>query len=126
MSDATDGEYDEFLDALAEDQGYYYVCSNGHETVPPRQVCPHCGDRDLEREPLPATGEIVTHTTVAVPAPRFADEAPYVTAVASVGPVRLTGMVRGVDPDDVAVGQDVTVTVESSETADGRTIVFRP
>ncbi|MBZ6497004.1 Zn-ribbon domain-containing OB-fold protein [Natrinema longum] len=126
MSDASDGEYDVFLDALADGRGYYYTCSNGHGTVPPRRVCPHCGDRDLERIPLPETGEIRTYSTVNVPTPAFDDDAPYVTAIASFGPIRLTGIVRGTDPTDVEIGTPVAATVEPRETTDERTVTFRP
>ncbi|MFB1066226.1 Zn-ribbon domain-containing OB-fold protein [Natrinema sp. H-ect4] len=126
MTDSTNGGYDEFLDALADGDGYFYACSNGHGLLPPRQVCPHCGDRELARRELPRTGEIVTHTTVSVPTPQFDDDAPYVTAIVDFGQVRLTGIVRGVDRDDVAIEQRVTATVEPSETTDDRTITFRP
>lgn len=134
--DAPDGEYEAFLEALADGDGYYYECSNGHGTLPPRRACPHCGDRDLEREPLPTTGEIATYTTVTVPTPRFEDDAPYVTAVATFGPVRLTGIVRGLDRDAVEIGREITVTAEPLDATDdrtsngrstaGRTITFRP
>ena len=126
MSEPGNAGYDEFLEALETGDGYYYACSNGHGMLPPRRVCSHCGDRDLETLPLPETGEIVTHTTVTVPTPAFDDDAPYVTALAAFGPVRLTGIVRGVDPADVDIGDAVMATVEPSETTDNRTITFRP
>lgn len=126
MSDSSDGGYDDLLDALETDCGYYYACSNGHGTLPPRRVCPHCGDRDLESEPLPPTGEIVTYTTVTVPTPRFEDDAPYVTAIATFGPVRVTGVLLGVEPADVERGLEVTTTVTETETTDERAIAFRP
>ncbi|MDG5821466.1 OB-fold domain-containing protein [Natronococcus sp. A-GB7] len=126
MSDSCDGSYDDFLDALETDDGYYYTCSNGHGTLPPRRVCPHCGDRDLESEPLLTRGKIVTYTTVTVPTPRFEDDAPYVTAIATFGSVRVTGVLLGVEPADVERGLEVTATVTETETTDERTIAFRP
>ncbi|MDQ2051799.1 OB-fold domain-containing protein [Natronolimnohabitans sp. A-GB9] len=125
MSDVRDGAFDEFLDALEEGDGYYLECSNGHGLLPPRRVCPHCGDRELTRRPLPATGEIVTHTSVAVPTPQFDDDAPYVTAIASFGPVRITGIVADADRTDVEIGQPVAVDVEANATTGERTITFR-
>lgn len=122
----TDEGYDDFLYALEAGDGFYYACPNGHGLLPPRRVCPHCGDRDLSRTPLPETGELVTHTSVAVPTPQFDDDAPYVTAIAEFGAVRLTGFVRGVDDGDVEIGQSVTVGVDRSETSDERVITFRP
>ncbi|WP_121743283.1 Zn-ribbon domain-containing OB-fold protein [Natronorubrum halophilum] len=125
MTDARDGSYDEFIDALESGDGYYYECSNGHGTLPPRRVCPHCGDRELETVALPATGEVATYTTVAVPTPQFEDDAPYVTAIATFGPVRLTGIIPDTSGENVAIGQDVTAAVEPTETTDERTITFR-
>lgn len=120
-----DGEFDDFLDALEDDEGYYLECTDGHGLLPPRRVCPHCGSRDLTRQPLPETGEIVTYTSVAVPTPAFDDDAPYVTAIVGFGPVKLTGIVTGVDPDAVEVGQSVAVDVDPNATSGERTITFR-
>jgi len=126
MTDVTNGEYDAFLEALAEGEGYYLVCENEHGLLPPRRACPHCGDRDLAVRDLPESGEIVTHTTVFVPTPQFEDDAPYVTAVVDFDGVRLTGVVRDIAQEDVAIGDRVTATVGSKETTDEQTIVFRP
>ncbi|WP_281194063.1 Zn-ribbon domain-containing OB-fold protein [Halorubrum sp. F4] len=133
--------YDEWIDALAEGAGYALVCPDGHGSLPPRRVCPECGSSSLSEEALPDRGEIETFTVVHVPSPRFADDAPYVTAVARFGPVRLTGIVRGVDPESggdeeragsdaddeaVEVGTTVEVGVGERETDGGRIVAFRP
>ncbi|RAW46489.1 nucleic acid-binding protein [Halorubrum sp. 48-1-W] len=128
--------YDEWIDALADGTGYALVCPEGHGSLPPRRVCPECGSSSLAEEPLPDRGEIETFTVVHVPSPRFADDAPYTTAVARFGPVRLTGIVRGVDGvddgdegaggDAVAVGTTVEVGVGERETDGGRIVTFRP
>ncbi|MFB6136515.1 MAG: Zn-ribbon domain-containing OB-fold protein [Halobacteriaceae archaeon] len=124
--DARDAGFDDFLDALADGDGYYLRCSNGHGSLPPRRVCPECGDRTLEERPLPDGGEVVTFTVVRVATPRFADDVPYVTAVAEFGDVRLTGVLRGVDPDDAARGLAVEATVEETQTTGERLLAFRP
>jgi len=127
MSDAArDGAYDDLLDAIAEDEGYYLECANGHGWLPPRRVCPDCGSRDLEATPLPDAGEVVTYTTVAVATPQFSEDAPYVTAIVDFGAVQVTGLLRGVDPEDVEVGMSVGVEIGERETTGDRAIVFRP
>jgi uncharacterized OB-fold protein len=125
MSDR-DAGYDEFLAGLAGDgPAEYLVCPAGHASLPPRGVCPECGDADLAPEPLPETGEVHTYTETHVATPAFADDAPYVTAIADFGPVELTGQVRGIAAGDLAVGTTVAATAE--ETADGESlVVFRP
>jgi len=127
MSDgapAGDAGYDEWADALAGG-GYYLSCPDGHGSLPPRRVCPECGDDALSEEPLPETGEVVTFSEVHVAPPDFAEQTPYVTAVVAFGPVRLTGIVRGLDADDVEIGTQVGVDVTRNETTGNRLLVFR-
>jgi len=114
--------YDEFTAALESDDGYYLECANGHGSLPPRRVCPHCGDRDLSEAPLPEEGEVLSYTVVHVPTPAFAGEAPYATAVAEFGSVRLTGRVAA-GPDDVSTGMEVSATAEGD---DDLSVVFEP
>ncbi len=123
---ARDGQYDDLLDAIAEGESYYLECENGHGWLPPRRVCPECGSRDLDETALPETGEVVTYTAVAVATPQFSEDAPYVTAIAEFGAVRLTGILRGVDPGGAEVGMPVAVDVGERETTGDRTVVFRP
>ncbi|MFB6137318.1 MAG: nucleic acid-binding protein [Halobacteriaceae archaeon] len=83
---------------MAAGEAYYLACDAGHGTLPPRTRCPHCGG-DLSVRPIPATGTVVARTVVRVPTTAFADAAPYVSAIADFGPVRLTGVVPGAPPD---------------------------
>ncbi|MFB6112241.1 MAG: Zn-ribbon domain-containing OB-fold protein [Halobacteriaceae archaeon] len=129
MSDesrARDAGYDDFLDALEEDEGYFLRCENGHGWLPPRQVCPRCGSQGLTETSLPPTGEVVARTTVHVAAPQFVDDTPYVVAIVDTGAVRLTGQVRGVPPEDVDRGLTVTPTIVTSETSGDRLLGFEP
>ena len=123
---APDGEYDAWLDSIEADGGYYVECANGHGWLPPRRVCPECGSRELRDEPLPDGGTVASHTTITVATPQFEDDAPYVTAIADFGPVAVTGLVRGVDPEDVAIGDVVGIEVGERATTGDRAVVFRP
>jgi len=124
----TDREHAEWLDALADGDGFALVCPDGHGSLPPRRVCPECGSADLSRRPLDETGTVETYSVVHVPSPRFADDAPYATAVVDFGPTRLTGVYReGVDAaPDPAIGDRVTVDVGERATDGERLVVFRP
>lgn len=123
---APDGEYDAWLDNIETDGRYYIECENGHGWLPPRHVCPDCGSRELTDEPLPDSGTIATHTTITVATPQFEDDVPYVTAIADFGPVSITGIVRGVDPADVVIGDVVGIEVGERETTGDRAVVLRP
>ena len=127
MTETTlNGEYDAWLDSIEDGEGYYLACEEGHGWLPPRRVCPDCGSRDLSEEPLPDSGEIATHTTITVATPQFEDDAPYVTAIADFGPVSITGLVRGVAPEDVSMADVVGIEVGERETTGDRAVVFRP
>jgi uncharacterized OB-fold protein len=123
---ARNGEYDEWLDSVEDGEGYYIECANSHGWLPPRRVCPDCGSRELTPEPLPDSGTIATHTTISVATPQFEDDAPYVTAIADFGPVSITGLVRGVEPDAVAIGDVVGIEVGERVTTGDRAVVFKP
>ncbi|MGM0592291.1 MAG: Zn-ribbon domain-containing OB-fold protein [Halobacteriota archaeon] len=121
-----DAGYDDWLDAIDAGRGTYLECDEGHGSLPPRRVCPHCGSPSLSETPLVDTGEITTVSVIYVAPPRFEDDVPYATAIAEFGSVRLTGVVRGLEPGAVETGLTVTVGVESTETRDERLLVFRP
>ena len=125
MSERNAG-YDDWLDALEEDDPFYLECPEGHGSLPPRRVCPTCGATTLEERPLPETGEIETFTVTHVPTPAFEDDAPYATAIAAFDPVRLTGQVVGVDLEAIENGLEVRPAVRRSETTGDRVLVFEP
>jgi len=125
-SQVRDEGFDEWLDAAEEGEAYYLECPEGHGSLPPRRVCPECGATDLEEVPMPQTGQIETFTITYVPTPAFEDDAPYATAIASFGPVSLTGQVVGIDPDEVADGLEVELAIARSTTTGERVIGFSP
>jgi len=126
MSDTRDEGYDDFLDAVEAGEPYYLESPSGNGWLPPREVDPETGERELVEKDLPETGEILTYTITNVAGPSFADDTPYVVAVAAFGPVQITGQVRELDHDDVEIGQEVTLRVGRNETADERVVVFEP
>jgi uncharacterized OB-fold protein len=123
---ARDGEYDDLLDALEDGDGHFLECENGHGWLPPRRICPECGSRDLSETAFPDSGEVSTYTVISVATPQFSEDAPYVTAIVDFGPIQVTGLLRGVDPDDVDVGMPVGIDVGERVTTGDRAIVFRP
>ena len=129
MSDferARDGKFADWLDAVAEGEGYYLECDEGHGHLPPQRVCSNCGSRDLEETALPESGEIATYTVINVAAPDFSEDTPYVTAVADFGPVRLTGILPDIDGEDVETGMTVGVGVGERVTTGDDMVVFEP
>jgi hypothetical protein len=121
-----DNGYDDWFDAVEEGEPYYLESPSGNGWLPPREIDPETGERELEEVELPDAGEIESFTRIEVATPQFADDAPFVVAVASFGPVRMTGQLRDVDEDDVEIGMPVEIGVERTETRDERVLVFRP
>ncbi|MFC6787595.1 Zn-ribbon domain-containing OB-fold protein [Halobaculum halobium] len=119
-----DTGYDEWADSLAEG-GYFIECANGHGSLPPRRVCPECGSTDLAEEALPETGEVETFSEIHVAPSGFGEDPPYVTAVVNFGTVRVTGIVRGLSADEVAIGTAVRPDVERNDATGNRLVVFR-
>jgi hypothetical protein len=126
MSDARNAGFDDFLDAVEAGEPYYLEGPEGDGWLPPRRIDPATGSDELTERPLPETGTIVTHTQTHVASPDFTGDAPYVVAVVDFGPVRVTGQLRGIDADEVDIGQSVGIAVGRSETTDERLIVFEP
>ncbi|WP_254862402.1 Zn-ribbon domain-containing OB-fold protein [Halovivax gelatinilyticus] len=124
--DAGSAGFDDWMDALEAGDPYYIECANGHGSLPPRRICPECGEQSLSEEPLPDTGTVETFSTVHVPTPAFQDDAPYVTAIVDFGPVRVTGRVLDVAPEEVEHSLTVSLTSTKSETTDDRLIAFEP
>ncbi|QSG08212.1 Zn-ribbon domain-containing OB-fold protein [Halapricum desulfuricans] len=123
MSDdeiSNDG-YDQALDAIENGEPYALECPEGHQSMPPRQVCPECGASDLEEVEIPLSGELLSYNVTYVPTPDFGDDVPFVLGVAEFDDVRLTGRVQA-DAEDVEVGSAVEVGLGESETT-GRPLV---
>lgn len=115
-----DRGYDEFLDAVAAGEPYYLAGPDG-AWLPPRTVDPRTGAGELRREPLPEPGELLTSTVTYVAPPAFAEDVPYTVGIAAFGPVRVTAQLR----DELAIGDAVTVDVDTTDTTDQRVLIFR-
>lgn len=122
---ARDGGYDDFLDALEAGEPFYLETPSGDGWLPPRRIDPETGETEFEKTPLPETGEILSSTVTHVAGPSFAEDAPFVVAIAEFGPVRITGQIRGVDHEEAEIGQQVRIDVGRNEAGD-RLVVFEP
>lgn len=123
--DARGPTFDEWVASL-DRNGFYLECGNGHGSLPPRRACPECGNTNLTQQSLPGTGTVATFSEVHVAGPAFAEETPYVTAVVDFGPVRLTGVLRDVPADEVAIGDEVWPDVETDGPGGRPLVVFHP
>ena len=82
--------------------------------LPPKNVCPKCFSTDLKWTKLEEKGKLVTYTVIHVPPVQFQSVAPYAVGIIKLedGP-HLLGMIRGVQPDEIKVGMDLTVDFDT-------------
>jgi len=84
-------------------------------TVPPRTVCPHCGNTDQIWTELPNRGRLVTYTVIHVPPPQFEALAPYAICIVELTDgVRLPGMVKNVKLENLKIGMELKTEFETS------------
>ncbi|MFB6142657.1 MAG: Zn-ribbon domain-containing OB-fold protein [Halorientalis sp.] len=113
--------YDQALAAIEAGEPYALECPNGHQSMPPRRVCPECGESHLDEVDIPASGELLTYNVTYVPTPDFADDVPFVLGIAEFDDVRLTGRIQA-EAEEVEVGTPVEIGLGESET-DGEPLV---
>lgn len=109
--------FDRFADAVAAGEATYLACDTcGETTLPPREVCPACGAAALAAAPLPDRWTVLSFTEISVTIPKFRGETPYTVVLAgATSDLALTGQLRGASADDLALGDEVVVSVERRE-----------
>lgn len=108
--------YAEFAEAIARGEPAYRRCEECDAVgLPPRRTCPSCGEASMVEAALSDTAQVVSFTDIASTIPKFSGETPYTVVIAEFDEgVRLTGQLRGVDPDTEGVtrGDEVELGVE--------------
>lgn len=89
-------------------------CGDAHHY--PRSRCPFCFSGNLEWEEASGDGTVYTYTVTHQNGEPYDKATPYVLAYVELdeGPRIMTNVV-GVEPDDVCVGQEVTVVFDETE-----------
>ncbi len=84
--------------------------------------CPSCGGTDVGPAEIPGEGSLYAFTTIRVPPPALAAEAPYHLALVEFpGGLRVVGRLEAASVDNLTIGTPMEVTrIES------RGPVFRP
>lgn len=98
----------ELFDRLQAGRLGVMVCPVGHGFLPPHRRCPRCGAPADKVTEVAPQGQVITHTTIAVPATAFAGQTPVVVII-EIGPVRITARWDCDVPPDV--GQEAHLRV---------------
>lgn len=84
-------------------------------TVPPRNMCVHCGGSEVAWTELPGRGKLVTYTVIHISPARFQSFAPYVVGIVEFDEgARLPGMIRNLKPESIKVGMELGVDFETT------------
>lgn len=99
-----------FWESLREHELRVQRCGNcGTFCHVPKEICPSCHSSQRSWEPIAETGTVYTYTVVhRAPTPGYQAEAPYVIAFVEMDAgVRMSGRLRGLDPESARVGLPV-------------------
>ena len=81
----------------------------GALAIPPRELCPECGQRQWSPVALSGDGEIASFTVIRIPPRGHAGDAPYaIAAVRLVEGVSVLGRVVDIPFDQLAIGRKVS------------------
>lgn len=99
---------------------------------PPRPYCLACGSSELKPVRLSGRGRVISFTRVFQPARGFTDFAGCLTALIELSEgIRVTAELTDIDPEEIAVGQEVEMVVRRLRSDDARGLIvygykFRP
>lgn len=102
-------------------------CSNcSTKTFPKRTFCPSCRSTSLKEWIVPSKGVIYSYTIVNFPIDRYED-APYYVGLISVEATAkpmITAQLKFSTPEQIKIGQNVTLSVNNNFGPFKRTIVL--
>jgi len=83
--------------------------------LPPRPVCTNCFSEDFEWVELKGKGKLLTYTVIHVAPPQYQSMTPYAVGIVKLedGP-NLPGMIRGIEPEKIKIGMDLTIDFDKT------------
>jgi len=87
----------------------------GELLLPPRPMCTKCLSTDLKWVELGKRGELLTYTVIHVAPTQFQPMVPYVVGVVKLKDgLKLPGMIRGIEPEEIEVGMELEVDFDAT------------
>jgi hypothetical protein len=87
----------------------------GSVFLPPKPMCTHCFSANLKWIKIECSGTLVSYTVIHVAPEQFQSMTPYVVGIVELQDgLRLPGMIRGVEPENVSVGMKLKIDFEPS------------
>jgi len=111
---------EQFYKFLSEKKLMAAQCKEcGAKFLPPRPVCTNCYSRNLAWIQVETRGELVTYTIIYVAPQRFQPFIPYAYGIVELeNGLRLPGMIRNIEHNNIRIGMKLELVVESTATED--------
>ncbi|UCC57877.1 MAG: Zn-ribbon domain-containing OB-fold protein [Candidatus Bathyarchaeum sp.] len=83
--------------------------------LPPKPMCTKCLSTNLEWIELEGVGKLLSYTIIYVAPVQFQSLAPYIVGIVELkSGLRLPGMIRGVEQEEIRVGMDLKIDFDTS------------
>jgi hypothetical protein len=107
---------EEFYRSAGEKRLMAAKCNKcGELLLPPKPMCTKCLSTDLKWVELGKRGELLTYTVIHVAPTQFQSMVPYVVGVVKLkDDLKLPGMIRGVEPEEIKVGMELEVDFDAT------------
>ena len=107
---------EEFYKSVSSGKLMAAMCRKcGNVFLPPRPVCTECLSTDLKWVELDKRGRLLTYTIIHVAPKQFQSMTPYTVGIVKLKDgLKLPGMIRGVEQEELAVGMELEVDFDTS------------
>jgi uncharacterized OB-fold protein len=107
-------------------ESFYKFCTHGklmglkcnrckRVTAPPRSLCSHCSSSDVTWTELSGKGRLVTYTVIHIAPAQFQAFVPYAVGVVELADgVRLPGMIRNANVDNLRLGMELVADFDTA------------
>lgn len=91
-------------------------CSEcGTVLLPPKPMCTKCFSTNLKWIELEGAGKLLSYTVIHVAPEQFQSMTPYTVGIVEFkNGLRLPGMIRDVNPEEVKIGMDLKIDFDTS------------
>ena len=111
MSEERSFTVSSFYEFVSEKRLMAAKCNKcGAVLLPPKPMCTSCLSTNLEWSELEGSGKLVSYTVIHVAPEQFQSLAPYIVGIVEFEKgLRLPGIIRDVDPEDIRVGMNLKI-----------------
>lgn len=116
MAEAHPFTIEEFYRCASEGRLTAARCTScGNLLLPPRPMCTECFSTDMKWVELEKRGTLLTYTIIHVAPTQFQSMVPYTVGIVKLKDgLKLPGMIRGVESEELKVGMELEVDFDTT------------